>query len=573
MILLIAFAFLAGIVTILSPCILPILPIVLSGSLGGGRRRPLGVVTGFVASFTIFTLFLSAIVKAFGVSADWLRTFSIIVIGLFGLSLLIPQTQLTLEKIFSRLSGFIPQGRERSGFGGGLVIGLSLGLLWTPCVGPILASVISLALSGSVTGSAFFITLAYALGTAIPLLAIVVGGRRLINKNPWLTSRTATIQKAFGVIMIVLAVAIFLNLDRKFQAYIITKFPRYGAGLTHFEDNSAVRKQLEGIKVKTDNSIVGKPMNINSQDFGAAPEIIPGGKWFNSPPITIKSLRGKVVLIDFWTYTCINCIRTLPYIRNWNTKYKDHGLVIIGIHTPEFEFEKDSNNVGQAISDFKLTYPIVQDNNYATWGAYDNHYWPAKYLIDKDGKVRYTHFGEGDYDTTEQVIQDLLKEKGAKITNKIQNSEYQVDTQTPETYLGYSRLQAIIPTQRVARDKSANYSNEFSIPANNFALTGQWMIASEYARPDSKARLEMNFTARHIYLVMRPKNKGQVGRVKVYLDDKVVTTEAGEDVKDGIVTVNDDRLYTLINQDSGKQGILKLEFLDGNLELFAFTFG
>lgn len=573
MILLIVFAFLAGIVTILSPCILPILPIVLSGSLGGGRRRPLGVVTGFVASFTLFTLFLSAIVKAFGISADWLRTFSIIVIGLFGLSLLIPQTQVELEKIFSRLSGFIPQGRERSGFGGGLLIGLNLGLLWTPCVGPILASVISLALSGSVTSSAFFITLAYALGTALPMLAIVVGGRTLLQKNPWLTSRAATIQKAFGIIMIVLAVAIFLNLDRKFQAYIITKFPRYGAGLTRFEDNAAVRKQLEGIKAKPDNSIVGKPMNINSQDFDAAPEIIPGGRWFNSPPLTIKSLRGKVVLIDFWTYTCINCIRTLPYIRDWNTKYKDKDLVIIGIHTPEFEFEKDPTNVGQAISDFKLTYPIVQDNDYATWGAYDNHYWPAKYLIDKDGKVRYTHFGEGDYDATEQAIQDLLKEKGADVTNKIQNSEYQVDTQTPETYLGYARLQALIPTQNISRDKSAIYSNDFSIPANNFALTGSWTIASEYARPASDARLEFNFNSRQVYLVMRPKNKNHAGRVKVYLDDKVVTTEAGADVKSGIVSVDEDRLYSLIQQDSGKQGVLKLEFLDGNIELFAFTFG
>ncbi len=573
MIILIGFAFLAGIVTVLSPCILPILPIVLSGSLGGGRRRPLGVVTGFVASFTIFTLFLSAIVKAFGISADWLRTFSIIVIGLFGLSLLMPQTQLTLEKIFSRFFGIIPQGRKRSGFGGGLVIGLSLGLLWTPCVGPILASVISLALSGSVTGNAFFITLAYAIGTAIPMLAVVVGGRTLIQKNPRLTSHAAIIQKAFGIIMIVLAVSIFLNLDRRFQAYIITKFPQYGSGLTRFEDNAAVRKQLEGIKASPDNSIVGKPMNINSQGFPAAPEIIPGGSWFNSKPLTIKSLKGKVVLVDFWTYTCINCIRTLPYIRDWSTKYKDDGLVIIGVHTPEFEFEKDTTNVKNAISDFKLTYPIVQDNNYATWNAYDNHYWPAKYLIDKDGKVRYTHFGEGEYDATEQAIQDLLKEKGAKVTSRIQNSEYRVETQTPETYLGYARLQALIPTQNISRDKSIIYSNDFSIPTNNFALTGSWTIAPEYARPDFGARLEFNFNSRQVYLVMRPKNKGRAGRVKVYLNNKVVTTEAGEDIKDGIVTVNDDRLYTLINQDSGKQGILKLEFLDGYLELFAFTFG
>ncbi len=269
MILLISFAFLAGIITVLSPCILPILPIVLSSSIGGqniGKSRPMGVIIGFVLSFTFFTLFLSTIVRLSGISADSLRLVSVFVIASFGVSLLIPKFQLIVEQLFSKLAGFMPNNQNRSGFGGGLIIGFSVGLLWTPCVGPILASVISLAITGTVTFDAFLITLAYALGTSIPMFLIIIGGQNALRRVPWLLSNLGTIQKLFGVLMILTAIGIFFNIDRRFQSFIINKFPQYGAGLIRFEDNELIKKQLKKNSGKEIKKIeMGKPLfNIST---------------------------------------------------------------------------------------------------------------------------------------------------------------------------------------------------------------------------------------------------------------------------------------------------------------------
>ncbi|MBI3559809.1 cytochrome c biogenesis protein DipZ, partial [Candidatus Gottesmanbacteria bacterium] len=513
MILLIAFAFLAGVVTILSPCILPVLPIVLSGGISGGKRRPLGIVTGFIVSFTFFTLFLTAIVRATGISPDALRSISVVIVIAFGLSLIVPKFQALFEQFIGKLSSLVAskntqQDNQRQDFVGGLLIGLSLGLVWTPCVGPILASVISLALTGSVTSTAFFITLAYAIGTSIPMLAIVWGGRTLLQKNPWLVQSSGKIQKIFGILMILTALAIATNLDRKFQTYILQTFPQYGVGLTKFEDNAAVKKQLQnGTKKPVSEVKKGKPMfDVFKTDLGAAPEFISGGKWFNSQSLTVASLRGKVVLVDFWTYTCINCIRTLPYLKSWYAKYKDKGLVIIGVHTPEFEFEKNPDNVAKAIKDFGLEYPVMQDNDYATWNAYNNRYWPAKYLIDKDGRIRYTHFGEGNYDETEKKIQELLEEAGSTVQNvSISNPTYQVQTRTPETYLGYRRMDGLASPERVRVSEVSLYTAPVNLDRNSFALSGQWMIGDEYASPGQGASLIYRFDAKAVFLVMRPK--------------------------------------------------------------------
>ena len=540
MILLIAFAFLAGIITVLSPCILPILPIILTSSIGGqntGKSRPLGVVTGFVLSFTFFTLFLSTIVRLSGIPADTLRFVSVFVIAGFGMSLLIPRFQVLVEQLFSKLAGFMPSSQNRTGFGGGLLIGFSVGLLWTPCVGPILASVISLAITGTVTFDAFLITLAYSLGTAIPMFLIMLGGQNALKRVPWLLANLGNIQKAFGVLMILTAIGIFFNVDRKFQTFILNTFPQYGVGLTKFEDNEAIKNQL--------NKISGEEIDIGPK----APEIIQGGVWFNSKPLTLAALKGKVVVIDFWTYSCINCQRTMPYLRDWYERYKDKGLVIIGVHSPEFEFEKSEKNVAQAIKDFKLTYPIVQDNDFATWRAYSNRYWPAKYIVDKEGYIRYTHFGEGAYDETEKVIQDLLKETGAKdISSKIDNPTYQIQAKTPEIYLGYER---------------SNLENK------QVTYEGNWNVTKEYANPQKDAKLFLNFESKEVFLVMR--TKGAPAKVKIYLDDKL--QYFGEDNKNGTVTVDADRLYKLINLPIPGRHILRLEFEDNNAEIFAFTFG
>src|SRR3990172_7171191 len=278
MLILIAFSFLAGIVTILSPCILPLLPIILSSTIGEGKKRPFGVVIGFVASFTFFTLFLSSIVRATGVSPNLLRGVSILVLFLFGLTLIIPKFQLVIEQLFVKFARFAPKGNSQNGFVAGFVIGLSLGLLWTPCVGPILASVITLALAGNVTSDAFVITLAYAIGTAIPMFLVMQGGRTALQKVPWLLRNTPKIQKAFGILMILTAIGIFFNVDRKFQTFILDKFPNYGVGLTTIEDNETVRRELNNVNdTPIDEGLIGKPMpDVTLPKGPLAPELVSG---------------------------------------------------------------------------------------------------------------------------------------------------------------------------------------------------------------------------------------------------------------------------------------------------------
>lgn len=575
MIVLIGFAFLSGVITILSPCILPILPIVLSGSVTGGKHRPTGIIVGFIASFTFFTLFLTTIVRMLNISADVLRMVSVVIIFIFGLSLLIPRFQAFIEHLFSKLANTrSAQGEqiERRGFGGGILIGLSLGLIWTPCVGPILASVISLALTGSVTGSAALITLAYSAGTAIPMFGIAHGGRALLQKAPWLLRNTGTIQKLFGALMILVALGIHFNVDRTFQAYVIEQFPQYGAGLTRLEENAFVKDSLDerGDPLKQTSPQPFDQSENASERYSIAPEIIPGGTWFNSQPLTLKNLRGNVVLVDFWTYTCINCIRTLPYLRSWDDAYRDDGLVILGIHAPEFEFEKNAKNVAKAIQDFNLQYPVVQDNDFATWRAYDNRYWPAKYLIDKDGFVRYTHFGEGAYDETEAMIQTLLNESGSVVTKDIQNPQYEVLSSTPELYLGFVRTQQLVSPETIGQNIAMQYTAPKQLPRNTFAFEGAWTITEEYAAPLEKSRLLLNFESKEVFLVMRPKDIKTPGTIRVFLNGNGITHEESGTSK---ISVNTDRLYALVRLSEAGRHTLTIEFLDSNIELYAFTFG
>lgn len=569
MLVLVLFAFVAGIVTILSPCILPVLPIILSGSVGG-RARPLGIVVGFVASFTLFTLTLSSIVRATGLSSDFLRNFSMLILLFFGLSLTVPRIEERLVRLFSKIN-FAGSSVPKNGFSGGLLIGLSLGLVWTPCVGPILASVISLALTGSVTASALFITLAYALGTGVPMLIIAYGGRTLITKNTWLLSKTEIIRKIFGILMMLLAVGLFLNLDRQLQTWVLEKFPNYGIGLTRIEENKLVDEALSKLKTEptSKSNSIGQPLD---EFVNKAPDFIAGGEWINSQPLSLADLKGKVVLVDFWTYTCINCIRTLPYLKSWNEKYKDKGLVIIGVHTPEFEFEKNLKNVQKAAIDFGLTYSIMQDNNYSTWNAYRNRYWPAKYFVDKKGVIRQAYFGEGHYDESEKLIQTLLNETSEEIVlEPINNPTYQLYSKTPEIYLGHSRLEFLDAREKIVPNEFSNYTFPNPLQANHFALKGSWLIGKEVSQASAGSALELKFDAKEVFLVMRSDKKTSV---RVLLDGKLVDQSvSGKDVKEGQVIISDDRLYHLINLPKNGVHILRLEFIDEGTQLYAFTFG
>ena len=570
MFLILGFAFLAGVVTVLSPCILPLLPIILSSANGVGKQKPIGVVIGFVSSFTFFTLFLSIIVKVSGVPADSLRLVSIIVLFLFGLSMLVPIFQKKIEIFFSRFANLVPSGQKKGGLVGGIVVGVSLGLLWTPCVGPILASVISLAITGTVTTEAFLITLAYASGTAIPMFLIMMAGATALKRVSWLVKNGANIQRGFGVLMVITAIGIFFNIDRRFQTFILETFPNYGVGLTGFEDNESTKKELEKINQKNVDEMVGKTTSDINKDMGiTAPELIAGGEWFNSPPLTLEALKGKVVLIDFWTYSCINCQRTFPYLKNWWSKYEDDGLVIIGVHAPEFEFEKNPENVKKALSDFEITYPVMQDNNFETWRAYKNRYWPAKYLINKDGNVVYTHFGEGKYDETEQKIQELLLEFGSKVKDEVNNLEKKIYSRTPEIYLGSLRVQYLDSPEQIVEGKKMLFSRPKNLYENYFAFEGNWTMMKEYSLADKGSKLLMNFEAKEVFLVARP--KGNSGTIQVLLDGKYQAF--GEDNKNGVVNINSDRLYRLINLPSAGRHELRIDFDDNQVEVYAFTFG
>jgi len=591
---LLAFAFLSGVITILSPCILPVLPIVLSGSLGKGRAKPFGVIAGFVLSFTLFTLALSAIVQALGISPDAMRYVAVALIFIFGLVLVVP----TFNRVFelgaariatigqSSVGKLRPSGEKKSaGFWGGLPVGLSLGLVWTPCVGPIMASVISLALTKRVDGGSFLITLAYSLGTAIPMFAIMVGGRALLAKVPALTRHAAAIQRGFGVLMIAIAVAIGFGYDRRIQAAILTALPNYGSGLTALEQAKPVREALRARGTAGASSAAGAlpagqfagapdgiPDDGKLGDYGAAPEFVAAGPWFNTtaaqPKLSLESLRGKVVLVDFWTYSCVNCVRTLPYLRAWYDAYKDKGLVIVGVHSPEFEFEKVSANVVRAMGDLGVTWPVVQDNDYALWTSYQNKYWPAHYFIDAKGRVRYFHFGEGGYDVSERVIQALLKEAGADTAGIVSKSAPVLADLTPETYLGYERGQGLASAVQAEAGKVLDYKPGALSSVGQWSLEGRWTITSQYIVPESAGTLNFRFNAKDVFLVVEPQAPG--GSISVTVDSRPPSDTP--DLSGGIVKAAESRLYHLVKLESGGEHLLKLA-VKGKLRLFAFTFG
>jgi cytochrome c biogenesis protein CcdA/thiol-disulfide isomerase/thioredoxin len=600
MAILILFAFLGGIATILSPCILPVLPVVLSGGIGGDKSRPLGIVSGFIASFTVFTLTLTLFVRATGISADAMRYIAVILIIAFGFILVVPRLHewfgMKISRIASlartrELSGSYPLHSETrlAGYAGGIFVGLGLGLVWTPCVGPIMASVISLALTERIDGEAVVITLAYSIGTALPMLGIMLGGRALLDTVPVLLRNTEKIQRVFGLLVVLTGIAIGLGWDRRFQTAILRAVPAYGSGLTAIENIEPVKKSLVLRGKRFDDGNVASGDDENSAkdnllgDYGLAPEIVTLGRWYNtedlarraipsseegSPPLSMSMLRGKVVLVDFWTYTCVNCVRTLPHLAAWYKAYRKNGFVIIGVHTPEFEFEKNPANVKKAIGDLRVTWPVVLDNQYKQWNAYSNRYWPAHYFIDANGRIRYRHFGEGEYDKSERVIKALLKEAGVPTTMDASTPEQTSESLTPETYLGYSRAQGFPSDMQMVMDRANEYKATGVPKDGEWNLAGRWTVTKEYIVPESEGRLQLGFDAKNVFLVVEPETRE--GKIRIRLDGE----PAGDtpDVKNGILRPSESRLYQLVALKAAGPHVLILEVI-GKLRLFAFTFG
>lgn len=583
MVALMVFAFVAGAATALSPCVLPVLPVVLSAGLTGGRRRPLGVVTGLTLSFAFAIVALVYVIDALGLPDDLLRNVAIAVLAGFGVALLVPALAARVEAWISRL---VPAPRRRAsgeGFGSGLLVGLSLGFVYAPCAGPILAGVITVSASQPFTGGRLGVALAYAVGSGVVLYALLVGGRRLTGR---IARHAGRLQMAMGATMVAVALLMLADYDTRFQTAIADDLPSFLVNPSGaLERGEGVADRLADVRGDGDrpSPLVSPEAGRDGGDdgslpiLGIAPDFTGTQRWFNTPgdrPLSLRDLRGRVVLVDFWTYTCINCIRTLPYLKAWDGRYRDRGLTIVGVHTPEFPFERDAGNVADAIDQNGLRYAVAQDNDYATWDAYANRYWPAKYLIDARGRVRYTHFGEGAYDETEHAIRELLAEAGREPgarRARARASRAALGVTTPESYLGAARA------DRFVNGPILPGAQTFQLPAgglplDHLAYEGRWRIAADSATAVGGARLHLGFGARRVFLVLG--SRGDRPRtVRVMLDGRPLPDRlAGPDVRDGRVTVSQQRLYRLV--DLGRVGghVLTLE-LEPGVSGYAFTFG
>ncbi len=500
-----------------------------------------------------------------------------------------------IEAPLSRLARFGPRSRG-DGFWSGMLVGGALGFVYTPCASPILAAVISVS---AASGKTIVIALAYALGSALVLLALTLGGRRLFERIRR-AGRGPALQRALGAIMIVTAIAIATNLDVNFDQFVAQHIPDVNltASLECSETVTNHLHEISGHQPKfapangssacggSGSSVTAAPANASQatlladarglRKLGPAPEFMQTQDWFNTPgmkPLSLASLRGHVVLIDFWTYTCINCIRTLPYLKAWDASYRHDGLTIVGVETPEFAFEHDAANVSNAIKQFGLRYPVVQDNEMGTWNAYGNEYWPADYLIDARGQVRYAAFGEGDYDKTETAIRALLAESGSQLGGRSAPKDVVVPSRqaTPETYLGTERAEGWLQRPKDGvHDYGAATTGHLAL--NEFAYSGIWKIAAQPAEAVTDAGIDVEFQAKNVYLVLSSAG-ARPRQVQVLLDGKPIpAADAGADVHGGSVTVRGQRLYTLVSVPRDERHLLSLRFAPG-VSGFAFTFG
>jgi len=589
MLLLIGFAILAGAGTALSPCVLPVLPALLSAGGVGGQRRPLGVVLGLMATFTITIVGIAAVVGGVGLGSDPLRELAVAVLLLTGLTLIVPGLAAGLEARMSRLARFGPRTRG-DGLASGLLVGAALGFVYTPCAGPILAAVISVS---AASGRTVAVAIAYAFGSGIVLLALTIGGRSLFDRIRR-AGRGPALQRALGTIMVLTALAIATELDVNFDQYVAQHIPEVNLTAS-LEKSHAVESRLHELsgrsaRFQASTATPSEPRDVSQarlladarglKDLGQAPEFTETEDWFNTgvgghqhTPLSLAGLRGRVVLVDFWTYTCINCIRTLPYLKAWDAAYRHDGLTIVGVQTPEFSFEHDASNVAHAIDQFGIRYPVVQDNEMGTWNAYGNEYWPADYLIDATGHVRYAAFGEGDYGKTETAIRALLAQAGAQVGAMSRPADVIVPSAqaTPETYLGTARAQGWVNGPHPGTHDYGS-APQCRLGLSEFAYSGAWDIAEQPARAVSKAGVEVRFQAKHVYLVLSSPGERPLG-VRVLLDGRPIpAADAGADVHGGVVTVRGQRLYTLVSLPRDEQHRLTLRFAPG-VSGYAFTFG
>jgi cytochrome c biogenesis protein CcdA/thiol-disulfide isomerase/thioredoxin len=574
--LLILLSYLAGALTILSPCILPVLPFVFARAGQPFIKSGLPLLLGMALTFAGVAT-LAAVGGGWAVQANQVgRWIALAVMAVLGLTLIVPSLADRLTRPLVALgSRLTEKASAEQQSGGGVwpsfLLGVATGLLWAPCAGPILGLILTgAALQGASVGTTFLLA-AYAAGAATSLaLALLIGGKvfqtmkRSLGVGEW-------VRKGLGVLVLIGVAAIALGLDTG----LLT---RLSSGGTNRIEQSLLSRFGAARPMKAARA----PLNALPIE-GAMPPLTGATAWINSPPLTTEQLRGKVVLVDFWTYSCINCVRTIPYVRAWAEKYRDQGLVVIGVHTPEFAFEKAPGNVRDAVRRFGVTYPVAMDNDFAIWRAFDNRYWPAHYFIDAKGDIRYHHFGEGDYEHSERVIQQLLKEAGAAnvdqavVQVRAQGAEAAATAEvaSPETYVGYARAKNFVSPGGFGFDVRKTYAAA-PLNLNDWSLSGDWIVRSEHADLQATGgRLAFRFKARDLHLVMGPSSMGQPVRFRIRIDGQAPGADAGVDIDaQGMGRIDSQRLYQLVRQSGGaRERTFEIEFLDPGVQVFAFTFG
>ena len=614
--LLIALAYLGGVLTILSPCILPVLPFVFARADQPFSRSGLPLLAGMAATFAVVASF-AAIGGGWVTQAnEYGRWIALGLLAVFAVALLLPKfADRLMQPVVdagNRLTNAASQGGAPS-VGSSFLLGVATGLLWAPCAGPILGLLLTgAALRGASIGTTLLL-LAYALGAATSLaVALLLGSRvfvamkRSLGAGEW-------IRRGIGIAMLGGVVAIALGLDTGvltrvstiatggLEQRLVNAFAPWSNTSMAMNANADPSKMMSNVSHDTMQADSGammrapgamqasvKTVKTSLPVLGQLPPLDGAVQWLNSPPLTAESLKGKVVIVDFWTYSCINCLRTLPYVKAWAQKYQDKGLVVIGVHAPEFAFERNIDNVKKATHDLGVTYPVAIDNDYAIWRAFDNQYWPAHYFADAQGRIRYTHFGEGEYEQSERVIQQLLAEAGhpdalnvplglgdAKASG-VQAQADDADMRSPETYVGFRRAEGFSSPQGVVQDHEHDYRVPSALDVNQWGLAGDWRVGAEsatLAKPDGQ--IVYRFHARDLHLVLGPGADGKPVHFRVTVDGKAPGDAHGSDVAaDGSGTVTGQRLYQLVRQPGDvSDHTFAIQFSDPGVQAFAFTFG
>ncbi len=560
-------AFIAGVLTVLAPCVLPLLPVIIGSTVTSSRedkKRPYIIAASLAVSIIAFTLLLKVSVSLASIPQElwtWISGGLIFILGVITVFPALWERISAKLHLQSASNKMLSRGiKQRNSTWGAILIGSALGPVFSSC-SPTYAFILASILPVSF-GSGFISLVCYTIGLSAILLLLSIFGRKIISRLGWAIDPHGWFRRILGVVFVVLGLAIITGAEKKFETWLANHLPFDITKVEQAAFDRAIKPDTEMLLPETNSK-----SDILNGTSTPAPELKGLGAWINSDATTLGNLRGKVVLVDFWTYSCINCIRTLPYVEKWYETYKDQGFVVLGIHSPEFAFEHEEGNVRAAAKEYGLTYPIALDNNFATWTAFGNRYWPAHYLIDKNSNIRYTHFGEGEYATTEKAIQELLGEDKPLVTQDPQVSASSLTT--PETYFGTARAQNYVGSPRL-RVGDAVFESKNDLAKDQWTLGGSWRIAADSIMAGSDAAtLTFRISAKDVYVVASSPGSNQ--KIKVLIDGK--SSSHGTDVNsDGIVSVDRSRLYHIATFSEQKDATIELQ-VPKDVSLFTFTFG